>query len=161
MNHLILILKDMSSQFLLLLSLLALSQVHSSILPTKQGIRTLVLLDSWATIETHSIFFDTLRRDGGHTLHFEMASTAPQIKYYQEYFYDNIILMAPSVRDLKSPNSEKDLIDFVEANHNIMIFGDIDSRKAIRSLFNDFGADLENVVNTCFLLLTLLGILIA
>ena len=92
----------MSSSVLLpttaLVLLLALTQVSAGILPTKQGIRTLVLLDSWATIETHSIFFDTLRRDGGHTLQFEMASAGPQIKYYQEYFFDNIILMAPSVR---------------------------------------------------------------
>lgn len=28
-----------------------------------------------------------------------------------------------------------------------MIFGDTDSRKAIRSLFNEFGASLEGVVN--------------
>jgi hypothetical protein len=91
----------MSSSVLLattFLLLLTLTPVYTGVLPSKQGIRTLVLLDSWATIETHSIFFDTLRRDGGHTLQFEMASSSVQIKYYQEYFFDNIILMAPSVR---------------------------------------------------------------
>ena len=85
-----------------------------------------------------------------------MANPAPSIKYYEEYFFDNIILMAPSVRgisylfsiilELKSPISHKDLIDYLEANHNLMIFGDVDSRKVVRGLFNEFGSDLENIV---------------
>ena len=78
--------------------MLVFSFTFGGILPSKHGIKTLVLLDNWATIETHSIFFETLRKDGGHTLQFEMASSGPQIKYYEEYFFDNIILMAPSVR---------------------------------------------------------------
>jgi len=108
----------------------------------------LVLLDSWATIETHSFFFETLKKVGGHTLTFEMTSNNFQIKYYEEYFYDNIILMAPSIRDLKSPISARELIAFLEADHNLMIFGDIDSRKSLRVLFNEFGADLEDVTFT-------------
>ena len=52
--------------------------------------------------------------------------------------------------DLKSPINQKDLLDFLESNHNLMIFGDVDSRKAVRNLFNEFGADLENVVKHTF-----------
>jgi hypothetical protein len=68
-----------------------------SLIPKKQGIQTLVLLDDWATLDTHSIFFETLRRDG-HNLVFEGANPPPQIKYFDDYFYDNIILMAPSAK---------------------------------------------------------------
>ena len=52
--------------------------------------------------------------------------------------------MTPSL-DLKAPVSTRDLIDYVQAGHNLMIFGDVDSRKSLRNLFNEFGADLENV----------------
>ena len=50
----------------------------------------------------------------GHTLTFEMIQpTPPQMKYSEDYFFDNIVLMAPGVRDLKSPIAHKDLIDYI------------------------------------------------
>ena len=49
--------------------------------------------------------------------------------------------------DLKSPINSKDLIQFVDANHNLMIFADAESRKSMRSLANEFGVDFENVVS--------------
>ena len=40
---------------------------------------TLVLVDTWATLETHSIFFDHIRNMGGknHTLEFKLISGSP------------------------------------------------------------------------------------
>ncbi len=87
------IFKHISSAALLLL----LGTASSTLIPKKQGVQTLVLLDDWATLDTHSIFFDSLRRDG-HNLVFEGANPPPQIKYFDDYFYDNIILMAPSAK---------------------------------------------------------------
>lgn len=86
---------SVSFKFLILAS--AILFASCGIIPKKEGIKTLVLLDNWAIIETHSIFFDTLKHNG-HTVMFDMINPAPQIKYYEEYFFDNIILMAPSVR---------------------------------------------------------------
>ena len=122
-----------------------LGMAHLSIIPFKDNKKTLVLLDSWATIETHSIFFDVLRR-AGHTLTFEMATNnPPKIKYYEEYHFNNMILMAPSLKDLKNPLSHKEIIDFVQSGHNLMVFGDRDTRKALKSLVNEFGIDYENI----------------
>lgn len=89
----------MSVSYALILSLfLGLPLVRGDVLPKKQGIQTLVLLDDYALVETHSIFFDSLSRDG-HQLQFEMiAPNPPAIKYYEDYYFDNIILMAPSVK---------------------------------------------------------------
>lgn len=82
----------------LLAALLLLGQpAMASLIPKKEGIQTLVLLDDWATVETHSLFFDSLRKDG-HNLLFETANPAPPIKYYEYFFYDNIVLMSPSVK---------------------------------------------------------------
>jgi hypothetical protein len=81
----------------LIASLSCLSLSNGSVIPKHEGISTLVLLDNWSTIETHSIFFETLRTIG-HTLTFEMSSSAPQIKYFEDYFFDNVILLAPSIR---------------------------------------------------------------
>jgi len=117
----------------------------AGVITHKDGLQTLVLLDNWAYIETHSVFFDILKRDGGHTLTFNMITEPFSIKYAEDTYFDNIILMATSARDLKSPVNQRDLIEYLESNHNLMIFADIDSRVAIRNLFNEFGADLEGV----------------
>jgi hypothetical protein len=69
----------------LILPLMASGKLISDEVATK----TLVLLDSWATIETHSLFFNHLKasRDEGHLDHdveFAMASEAPVIKYHDK-----------------------------------------------------------------------------
>ena len=40
---------------------------------------TLVLVDTWATLETHSMFFDSIKNMGGknHTLEFKLISGSP------------------------------------------------------------------------------------
>jgi len=53
--------------------------------------------------------------------------------------------MAPSAKDLRTPISSKELIEFLAANHNLMIYADADAKKAVRSLANEFGVDFENV----------------
>ena len=110
----------------LILSLLFGAFVKSNVLSKKEGIQTLVLIDDYSIIETHSILFDSMRRDG-HVLQFEMVTAqTPAIKYYEDYYHDNIILMAPSVRgikdsflvnnlniELKDPVTNKELLEFV------------------------------------------------
>jgi len=53
--------------------------------------------------------------------------------------------MAPSVKDLRNPVASKDLIEYLSANHNLMIFGDIDAKKPVRQLVNEFGVEFEQV----------------
>lgn len=43
--------------------------------------------------------------------------------------------------------SSKELIEFLEANHNLLIFGDIDAKKPVCQLVNEFGVEFENVVS--------------
>jgi hypothetical protein len=52
--------------------------------------------------------------------------------------------------DLKSPLTSKDLIQFLEADHNILIFGENDAKKPIRGLVNEFGMEIENVVSNTY-----------
>ena len=67
--------------------------------------KTLVVLDSWATIESHSVFFAHLKDKLGHQIEYAMASTGPHIvKHYDEYYFDNIIFMAPSSKGKQPPN---------------------------------------------------------
>lgn len=112
--------------------------------------KTLVLLDSWATIETHSLFFEHVRNmgSGNHTLEFKLISGNPnedvKLQQFEKYFYDNIILMAPTVRSFGKEVKVKDLLDFVDGGHNIMVFASSDSRKVVRDIANEFGVDFED-----------------
>lgn len=54
--------------------------------------------------------------------------------------------------DLKNPIATKDLIEFLEANHNLMVFGDSDVKRPVRNLVNEFGVEFENVVSITKLL---------
>ena len=68
--------------------------------------KTLVLLDNWATKETHSIFFNHLANTIGHELEFVMAKDGPHsVKHYDQYYYDNILLMAPSIKGKSTQSS--------------------------------------------------------
>jgi len=85
---------------------------------------------------------------GNHTLEFKLTSGNPtdtvNIQQFNKYFYDNIILMAPSVKSFGSDLRINDLMEYVDFHHNIMVFGSSDSRKVVRDLVNEFGVDFED-----------------
>ena len=89
--------KIISSLSLATFMLLFSSMTSASLVPQKEGVHTLVLIDDWSLVQSHSIFFDQLRKDG-HQLEFSSAIPSPSIRYYDEFLYDNIILMAPSIK---------------------------------------------------------------
>jgi len=137
---------------------------NSKLISDEVATKTLVLLDSWATIETHSVFFEHIHgsvEDGhlGHEVDFFMAKDAPKITFLDKMLYDNIIMMTPSSKgkfqtfianvdhieaDFPSELKIDDLVNHLKANdpdtegkaHNLMVFGDIDARKHIRKLAN-------------------------
>lgn len=117
--------------------------------PEKSQNKTLVLLDTWATIETHSMFFDYIRNMGGknHTLEFKLisgqASETVNIQKLDKYFYDNIILMAPTVKDYGLDLKIKDILQFVDFHHNLMVFLNNESRQISRDLANEFGVNFD------------------
>ncbi len=48
--------------------------------------------------------------------------------------------------DLRTPIDPKDLITFLEANHNLMIFADAEAKRPVRQLANEFGVEFEGAV---------------
>mmetsp|Transcript_118683 Transcript_118683/g.165371 ORF Transcript_118683/g.165371 Transcript_118683/m.165371 type:complete len:193 (+) Transcript_118683:160-738(+) len=90
------------------------------------------------------MFFDHLR-DMGHEVTFEMAVDPGAIRHYEDYFYDNIVFMAPSVKesDFGDDVNTQNILEFVSDHHNLMIFADNDARAPVRKLANNFGMDFE------------------
>ena len=52
--------------------------------------------------------------------------------------------MAPSVKSYGSDLKIKNLLEFIDFHHNLMVFVDNTSRKVQRSLANEFGVDFED-----------------
>jgi P2-related tail formation protein len=73
--------------------------VQAGLISEEHVTKTLVVLDNWATIESHSVFFSHITDKLGHQVEYAMATTGPNIvKHYDEYYFDNIIFMAPSTK---------------------------------------------------------------
>ena len=130
--------------------LFLLSTVLATFVQPKSANHTLVLVDSWATLETHSLFFEHIRKmgAGNHTLEFQLIDGNPNddvsIERFEKYLYDNIILMAPSVRSFGKHLKVPDLLEFVDTGHNVMLLASADSRRVIRDVANEFGLDYED-----------------
>lgn len=95
------------------------------------------------------MFFDYIRNMGGknHTLEFKLISgnsgEQVNIQKFNKYFYDNIILMAPTVKDYGMDLKIKEILEFVDFHHNLMIFLNSESRQISRDLANEFGVNFD------------------
>jgi hypothetical protein len=68
------------------------------------------------------------------------------VKHYDQYYYENIIVMSPSIKEneIASGLNVDDLTEFFDkVGHNLMVFADIDARRHVRKLANNFGIDFE------------------
>ena len=75
--------RDFAIFFAAILAVLFAPQTSGNLISTNQAVKTLVLLDDWATVETHSIFFNHLAKTIGHELEFVMANQGPHsVKHY-------------------------------------------------------------------------------
>ena len=110
-----------------------------------QSKKTLVLLDDWNNVETNSLFWKQIT-GMGYEIDFKMA-TDKEIKLtnYGEYIYDNIIFFAPTYSDTKKNEINiKNLLQFIDDGHDLMIFGSSDASKFMRELVNEFGVDFDD-----------------
>jgi hypothetical protein len=83
---------------------------------------------------------------GNYTLEYKLISSVSdkvEIQAYNKYFYDNIILMAPTVAAYGIDLKIKEILEFVDFHHNIMVFFNNEAKAISRKLANEFGAELE------------------
>ena len=108
--------------------------------------KTLVLIEDWHVVDTHSRFWNQIR-EMNNDIYFKMVDD-PDIKLtnFGEYIYNNIIYFAPSYNDISRKNeiSITNLLQFIDDGHDLMIFGNEGSGAFIRKLLNEFGVDLDD-----------------
>jgi len=112
--------------------------------------KSLVLLDDWHYLETHSLFWEQLR-SLNIDLDFKIIDDPTiQLTYYGEYIYQSIIFFAPTFSDdLSKKNDLKlaNILKFIDSGHDIMIFANSEVGNYIRKLANEFGVDFDDYVS--------------
>ena len=137
----------------LLMLTLTLMPIITSVNSTQSAIqkeKSLVLLDDWHYLETHSLFWEQLR-----SLNIELEfkvidDPTIQLTYYGDYIYQSIIFFAPTFSDdLSKKNDLKlaNVLKFIDSGHDIMIFGNSEVGGYIRKLANEFGVDFDDYVH--------------
>lgn len=109
-----------------------------------RGRRILVLIDNLHLNITHSHFLNDLRAEGYDVDVKTVNSISNKIKEHGEYLYDHIILFCTSESDPRVIKPAK-ILEFFDAGKNVLIAGDIDTSKAYRQLFNNFGVDVDEL----------------
>ena len=135
--------------FIPLIFVLSLCGVFSQLLDSKESNikKTLVLLDDWHTIDTHSLFFNQIK-EMGYTIEYKMIDDNDiKLTYFGEYLYTNIIYMASSYNEDISKKSEiniQNLLKFLDEGHDMLLFANKEVGSFLRKLSNEFGVDFDD-----------------
>ena len=135
--------------FISLIFVLSLCGVFSQLFDSKESNikKTLVLLDDWHTIDTHSLFFNQIK-EMGYTIEYKMIDDNDiKLTYFGEYLYTNIIYMASSYNEDISKKSEiniQNLLKFLDEGHDMLLFANKEVGSFLRKLSNEFGVDFDD-----------------
>lgn len=109
--------------------------------------RALVILDDWNNVESHSLFWEQIRK-ASYVIEFKMVDDINiKLDFYGEKLYDTIILFVPSFTDDQAKNSElsiKKILDHFDNGHNLMIIADKNVHSYLRNLVTEFGVDFDD-----------------
>lgn len=107
------------------------------------GGETLVLLDSLALRESHSIFFRTLQ-ERGFKLTFKTADDPSlALVKYGEYLYEHLILFSPSVEEFGGSLNVQAITDFIDNGGNMLVAASSNVGDVIRELASENGLEID------------------
>eukprot|EP00611_Tribonema_gayanum_P029963 TRINITY_DN818_c0_g2_i1.p1 TRINITY_DN818_c0_g2~~TRINITY_DN818_c0_g2_i1.p1 ORF type:complete len:484 (-),score=177.26 TRINITY_DN818_c0_g2_i1:41-1492(-) len=110
---------------------------------TVGGKRTLVLLDTFTTRQTHSAFFSSLR-SRGHQLTFQLASQMEaELVSFGEYLYDNMVVFAPRAKLDTKALGVASIVDFVDNGGNLLLAGGPELSKSMRHVSALSGVEFD------------------
>jgi len=107
------------------------------------GTNTLVLVDTLATRETHSIFLKSLQ-ERGHEVTVKAADDPSlQLSRYGEYIYQNLVIFAPGVEEFGGALSVEAIVEYIDEGGNVLVAGSRDAADLIRELVTEVGVEMD------------------
>jgi oligosaccharyltransferase complex subunit beta len=107
------------------------------------GKRVLVIVDSLDIRDTHSQFFKQLEQRG-YSLKFQRAKDSSiTLTQYGEYLFDNLILFTPQTENFGGELNTKNIQEFIEAGHNVLIASTTKLPDSLREVATDLGVEFD------------------
>jgi len=105
--------------------------------------RTLVLVDTLATRETHSIFLKELS-ERGHDVSVKSADEPSLLlSKYGESLFENLVLFCPGVEEFGGSLSVEAIVEFIDAGGNMVLAGSSEATDLIRELATEVGVEMD------------------
>jgi len=105
--------------------------------------KTLVVVDSMQIRNTHSLFFSSLKARGFDLTFVHAYDDSTPLQKFGHYFFDNLILFAPTAEDLAPGMNVGSVIEFIDSGRNVLIAGSSNVSEPIRMIANECGLDFD------------------
>jgi len=131
-----------------IISIIIASILVSNVFAAIGGKRTLVMLDDLSMKKSHSQFFKSLE-DKGYKLDYQTASNKVELEKYGDFFYDHLILFAPTSDSLSLSSS--DVVKFIDGGNNVFIAASNGViSETIRDIATECGMEIEDDKTSVF-----------
>lgn len=107
------------------------------------GMETLIIVQDKLSEDRYSEFFSDLKDNG---LHLTIKSHTEKIKLkeFDNYLYENIILMAPGASTFGGGINIYDILKFIDSGRNMMVIVDSNISKKMSDLAYEYGIFFES-----------------
>jgi len=105
--------------------------------------KTLVLVDTLATRETHSIFLKQLTERGHEVTVKSADEPSLMLTRYGEALYDNLVLFCPGVEEFGGALSVEAIVSFIDEGGNVVVAGSSEATDLVRELAAEVGVEVD------------------
>lgn len=135
----------------LLCSLALLVTVGAQISSNAKTNQTLIVVDKTTSVaafqQSHSELVNLIQSLGYTVVIKGADDSAVNLSQYGEYLYDNIILFCPTVNSFRAGITKKDILEFIDAQNNLILIGNSNPGTIISQLANEVGFQFKSAAN--------------
>jgi oligosaccharyltransferase complex subunit beta len=105
--------------------------------------RTLILIDDNSLRASHTEFFDSLSNAGHSLTVAHVYEDIARLERYGEFFYENLIIFAPTAEELNEFISLEDVARFIDSGRSVLIASNNVISEPIREIADAQGIDID------------------
>ena len=145
---------SVSKSFTTILSFILLAQVQSNLSTAQENanapattIQTLIIVDKSSNIPTfkqsNSAFMELIQKLGHHVELRSADNSTLKLSKYGEFLYDNVLILCPQVDMFRGSVGVKDILDFIDAGHNVLLAGAHNPGSIASELASEIGFEFK------------------
>lgn len=104
----------------------------------------LILLDNFATRETHSTFFKSLKSRNFQITYKLADDPELALSKYNEYAFDHLVLFCSNVLEFGGSVSTKTIVDFIDAGGNVLVGANSQLSEPIKEIAGECGVEFSD-----------------